>query len=185
MNPSISTPPAHELQTGNGSLQVRFEWQQDRYAHVVRWQSESGEVLEAHSEEGSSEEDWPASPALQQLSTETIEGVPTILGVGCAGSSHFSVSVQVLETEGSAEDGKASSVVRFDWAVRMTAADAKEHPDADLGTKYTSEKMLASAVHGQTQVVRETELMGGVRFVPDSSAGGRTRQWSYDLLAAT
>lgn len=184
MSSSISTPPAHQLQTENGSLQIRFEWQQDRYAHVVRWQSESGEVVEARSVEGSSDQDWPASPALQQLSTETIEGVPTILGVGCAGSSHFSVSVQVLE-KGDADDGKALSVVRFDWAVRMSASDAKEHPNADLGTKYTSEKMLASAVRGQTQSVRQSGADGGTRFVPDQSAGGRTRQWSYDLLGAT
>ncbi|KLU07889.1 hypothetical protein RISK_000068 [Rhodopirellula islandica] len=184
MNSSISTPPAHQLQTENGSLQIRFEWQQDRYAHVVRWQSESGEVCEARSEEGSSDQDWPASPALQQLSTETIEGVPTILGVGCAGSSHFSVSVQVLETGGTAADENPLPAVRFDWAVRMSAAAAKEHPDADLGTKYTAEKMLASSLHGQTETVCDPTSDGGSRFVPDPSGGGRTRQWSYDLLGA-
>lgn len=185
MSSSISTPPAHQLQTENGSLQIRFEWQQDRYAHVVRWQSESGEVVEARSVEGSSDQDWPASPALQQLSTETIEGVPTILGVGCAGSSHFSVSVQVLE-KGNGDDSESGSPrVRFDWAVRMTASDAKEHPVADLGTQYSAENMLPGSLLGQTQSVRQSGADGGTKFVPDQSAGGRTRQWSYDLLGAT
>ncbi|CAD76225.1 MAG TPA: hypothetical protein DDX19_14225 [Rhodopirellula baltica] len=185
MSSSISTPPAHQLQTENGSLQIRFEWQQDRYAHIVRWQSETGEVAEARSVEGSSDQDWPASPALQQLSTETIEGVPTILGVGCAGSSHFSVSVQVLEKADAEESDSESPRVRFDWAVRMSASDAKEHPVANLGTQYAAENMLATSLLGQTQSVRDSDSDGGIRFVPDQSAGGPTRQWSYDLLGAT
>lgn len=185
MNSSLSTPPDHELQTESGSLQIRFEWRQDRYAHAVRWHSESGEVFEARSVEGSSDQDWPASPALQQLSTETIEGVPTILGVGCAGSSHFSVSVQVLEQGGSEASDAGLPRVRFDWAVRMSASDAKEHPVADLGTQYTAERMLAVSLHGQTQSVGHLDSGDGIRLVPDQSGGGRTRQWSYDLIGAS
>ncbi|MCC9656839.1 hypothetical protein [Rhodopirellula halodulae] len=180
MNQTVSTPPVHQLQSSDGSLQIQFQWKQDRYEHRIQLRSQNGESIELHSVEGDSDEDWPASPALQQLSTEDIEGVATILGVGCAGSSHFSISVQIIETS------EAPPRLRLDWAVRMTAADARQFPVANLGTEYRFEGAASDLKEsfeatGQTQCVVADDSPN-VRLIPDQSSGGRTRQWSYDCL---
>src|SRR5436853_5119442 len=80
--------------TGRG-LRVAFTRVKDRFAHTV-WllEGDAATPLWA-SVEGSDADDWPASPALQQLSIETLpDGRRVALLVGMAGTSHWSLSVE-------------------------------------------------------------------------------------------
>lgn len=124
MNPAIdpaiasrlSTPTEHRLSSKDGGLSVVFSWQTDRYAHVIDRDANGAEPSanrQLISIEGTPHDDWPSSAAISQLSTENIDGRPTILGVGCSGTSHFSVSVQLDEPS----DG--GPTIRFDWAARL------------------------------------------------------------------
>lgn len=108
----LSTPADHRLTSEDGGLSVDFSWQSDRYAHVIQASADR----RLSSIEGTPQDDWPASAAISQLSTESIGGQPTILGVGCCGTTHFSVSVQLDESS----DGRPT--IRFDWAARLAKA---------------------------------------------------------------
>ena len=105
----LSTPTDHRLSNEDGGLSVVFLWRTDRYAHVI----EATANRHLLSIEGTPNDDWPASAAISQLSTENIDGRPTILGVGCSGTTHFSVSVQLDEACDS------GPMIRFDWAARL------------------------------------------------------------------
>jgi hypothetical protein len=66
---------------------------------------------------------WPHSPPLQQISVEEIGDAPVALGVGAAGSSHFSISI-------SSRLWQQQPALQFDVAVRC-------NPAADgLGSGY-------------------------------------------------
>lgn len=109
----------HELTCGQSGLRVRFRWTGDRFAHVIDRQDRSGAMDQPgdgtlRSVEGHSSEAWPASPAIQQISTERISGAEMIMGVGGSGTSHFSLSVRAV----TADEGPPS--LHFDWAARLS-----------------------------------------------------------------
>jgi hypothetical protein len=91
-------PGPHSKLIQCGELRVVFDWRVDRYGHRIereiigQWQR----VLE--SVEGSASEDWPPSPALQSLHIERRENGSVSLLVGKAGISHWSASVEPLES---------------------------------------------------------------------------------------
>ena len=110
-----------------------------------------------------------------------------MLGVGCCGTSHFSVSVQP------ATDRYGNDAIRFEWAVRLS----KELTDADiaalegfwLGTTYLAAK---SKDPWRPKVVYQFEAMDDAIFEttkqevatnyclrPAQVADQRTAQWSY------
>ena len=93
---------------------VTFEWNGDRFSYTVML---ADQQLSTPSDSGPPS--WPDTPPIQQLSIESIDDRPVALGVGCAGTSHWSLSIE------SVEDG-----FRFDWACR-----AKELPE-QLGSGY-------------------------------------------------
>ncbi|MEM0927338.1 MAG: hypothetical protein AAGJ83_14935 [Planctomycetota bacterium] len=98
----------HVLRHPQFDSEVRFEWKRDRFVHAVSWQN-----LHVSPQEESGDAAWPSSPPLQQLSLEVIDDKSVALGVGCAGTSHWSLSVEAVE-----------SGFRFDWACR-TKTDAE------------------------------------------------------------
>jgi len=55
--------------------------------------------LIASSVEGDSNDDWPPSPAFQEISEEDIGNRVVVLGVGMAGSNHWSISASVAENQ--------------------------------------------------------------------------------------
>lgn len=187
---ATTTPISHRLASGDGRLLISFHWRKDRYDHVIAMVNGAKNESLFRSVNGSADEDWPASPAIQQLSTETIEGKPTILGVGCCGTSHFSVSVQ----EGTDPNGNQS--IRFDWAVRLS----KELDEATMATIEgfwlgTTYKPATRRGDGPKKVwrflcqdnssfenVREGENTLN-RIGPKLVAGERTVQWSYWVTA--
>ena len=82
-----------------GSLRVEFFRAADRFAHRVSIvDTEGHETKVAESIEGSAEEAWPASPALQECHRETgPDGRPRLLLVGMSGGSHWSMSVETID----------------------------------------------------------------------------------------
>lgn len=105
-----------------GRLIVEFYQQADRVGHALLAVAGDRELLLAESVEGNTEQDWPPSPPLQQLSWETTpDGRRCALLVGMAGISHWSASVVADE-----------AAIRFELACR-----AKQPPEV-LGTTYAS-----------------------------------------------
>lgn len=128
--PSPATGPRLPLSLEVGDLTVCFTWQDDRWAHEVvggdgrRWRSVEGPGA------AGGDPRWPASPVLVELSRlETTRG-PAVLGVGRAGRSHFSLSVDADPTD--------PGWLRFEIACRL------QEPPAWLGSTY----------HGPTGLVR-------------------------------
>ena len=109
------------IATLDGRLRVEFRRQQDRFAHRILL--DQAEV--ARSVEGDADEPWPDSPPLQQLSLEEIKQSETILAVGSAGRSHWSLSAQIEP------DREAAASLRFDVAARCR--DPRNH---DIRSTY-------------------------------------------------
>lgn len=93
------------------ALRVEFLWRGDRFGHVISAVRPDGAVVPLlESVEGTTAEDWPASPPLQSLSVVILEdGRRAALLVGMAGRSHWSAS---LEPEADRAE------LRFDLACR-------------------------------------------------------------------
>ncbi len=83
-------------QQGRG-LRVTFLWHRDRFAHTIAACDGQRLVPLLASIEGADRDDWPPSPALQQLSIEDRGGGKCVaLLVGMAGTSHWSVSAETM-----------------------------------------------------------------------------------------
>ena len=95
-----------------GRMTVRFSWCHDRWAHQIvlpdgtTWQSFEGPAAQG------GDPRWPASPVLVELSRLPDASGPAVLGVGCAGRSHFSASVAPAPGH--------PDHLRFDIACRVT-----------------------------------------------------------------
>ncbi|MFO0916340.1 MAG: hypothetical protein U0795_25505 [Pirellulales bacterium] len=77
-------------------LELTLTWLGDRYGQRLVVINELGERCEvAESCEGTADDLWPPAPPLQQVLMHTIaDQVPAALGVGMAGTSHWSVSIE-------------------------------------------------------------------------------------------
>lgn len=80
-------------------VRVVFSFHSDRWSHEIQLSHAKGVVSIASSVEGDSDDDWPPSPALQEISKEDIGNRVVVLGVGMAGSNHWSISVSVVENQ--------------------------------------------------------------------------------------
>ena len=163
---SASAPAGVTLTTPDGRLIVEFSWSADRFIHVVRRpEDEATADSVLCSIEGGPDETWPPSPPLQQLSRESIAGRDVILGVGAAGVSHWSVSVESVAV------GEA-------YALKFELACRSKQPAEFLGSSYRSGhgwriEPLAGAVlddRGET-----------VRITPERAEAAGTQQWSYQI----
>jgi hypothetical protein len=99
-----------------GGLRVEFQRRGDRWGHRIAV-IQAGRITPLlESVEGTADEDWPASPALQELHLEKRAAAPPlILLVGMAGRSHWSASVEI-------ELASPAGKVIFDVACRTSAA---------------------------------------------------------------
>ncbi|QDV67951.1 hypothetical protein Poly24_16570 [Rosistilla carotiformis] len=104
------------------ALALRLVWQQDRFGHAidVLQAGQRSPLLETVVDPAPTA--WPRNTPLQQASLETIDGRLAILGVGLAGTSHWSLSLETLAGE--------SVGLRIDCACRCTTA-----PES-LGSQY-------------------------------------------------
>lgn len=136
---------------------VHFAWNEDRFDHVIEFKS--GRIC---CPKPTGDLTWPDSPPIQQLSVESIDGREVALGVGCAGTSHWSVSIEPTA------DG-----FRFDWACR-----AKETP-VRLGTTYQNQDVAEIRAAEGSSISVESGL---ARVQPDGplrEAG--TYRWCYTV----
>ena len=157
----MSQPQLVSLVSEDRRLAVEFSWIGDRFEHqfLLDGTPVGGSV------EGEPDVNWPPSPPIQQISCEQIEGRPVILGVGSAGSGHWSISVEAL----------ATGEIRFELACR-----SNDRP-AFLGSTYRHDPSIAMFVsHDQADLRSQTEGARAVRTVVDvPSMTTGTHRWAY------
>ena len=141
----------------DGLGSVHFVWNDDRFGHSIA----IGQ-FEVFCVAGSDHASWPDSPPIQQLSIETIEGRDVALGVGCAGTSHWSLSIEPTQ------DG-----FHFDWACR-----AKESPN-QLGTTYDPNAKIVF----EPQIDATASVDSNKTKVEPSQplSGADTYRWQYKV----
>lgn len=110
------------LEAGS-SLRIVFDHRGDRWGHRIELLDNRSTIAAFESVEGSAIDNWPPSPAFQNLDVETRTGERQIaLLVGKAGGSHWSAAV---------EADAAAEVVAFDIACRFDT-----EPEL-LGSRYS------------------------------------------------
>lgn len=81
-----------ELKTSTWKVHCVFV--NDRYAFEIHRHDGSQWQLLLKTPLGDTADDWPCNPPLQQISYEDLgQGIPAILGMGMAGTSHWSLSI--------------------------------------------------------------------------------------------
>lgn len=164
--------PSAELLTPQSSprpaLQVRFAWQQDRFAYRIEVQQSADSALVVwESIEGSPVDPWPPSPPFQQLSIESRPGGSRVaLLIGMAGHSHWSGSIEV------AGDGRS---LEFDFACRTS------EPTPRLGSEYRRFSGTAPPYEWGALVGELVEAASSLRFQPSAAENSPTRRWRYRL----
>lgn len=179
-----STTDSFELATADKVLRLRFLWIGDRFAHRIEMTADgvAGHATPVTSVEGSPDDDWPSSPAIQQLSVETIGKATLLMGVGGSGTSHFSVAVSSIKSDA----GRCG--FHFDWAARLSKA-------GQLRLQQSSDEepsLLGTAYHGAGVIVQPQptaslaprSLADAFRVIPAVGPGERTARWSYVIMAA-
>lgn len=136
-----------------GGLRVVFRRLSDRFAHRVEWMDRGGVIPLIESIEGAADEDWPASPPLQELHFERREGgIQLALLVGRAGASHWSMSIEL---------DPAAAKISFDVACRVRAAPGR------LGSRYRRLDVAADhAGRGEQHPLSTLELSECWRLWP-------------------
>ncbi len=110
--------------------EVALNWisQGDRLAHEITLGSGAARKTLLASIEGDDSMPWPPSPPIQEINRDTISGRATHFGVGRAGTSHWSVSVQ--GDFGTAASPSDPAGLVFQWACRV------KHRPQHLGIRY-------------------------------------------------
>jgi hypothetical protein len=173
-----------------GDLGVRFRFQKDRYAHEILLANGDKWTTVLASVEGSSADDWPASPPLQSLHVESRPGNGQVaLLVGMAGHSHWSMSVEL---------DPAAARITFDVACRTRGRPLGQlgsrykalHPWAERGPRRAICTPTATApVHvgleictpfGDARVEATADVIHLIA-VPPASDQPRTVRWGYTV----
>ncbi len=156
-----ATTSTLRLSLPDGSLHVDFVWQQDRFVHEFVLPDGS----RVASVEGTASQPWPPSPPLQQLSRELINDAYAILGVGAAGQSHWSISVEISQY------GQRPAL-KFDVACRSATPQW-------LGSTYQLSNQLRWDVAADS-TIGENDLCV---VQPTGERAGKTLRWGYWVSA--
>ncbi len=120
------------------AIRVRFFWLADRYAHAVEVARGGAWIEICGSIEGSADERWPASPALQSLHEDArADGRRVALLVGMAGKSHWSASIELDDS---------ANALEFDVACRLATAEG-----AALGSSYRCDQLSSIVEPGRAR----------------------------------
>lgn len=97
------------------TFELQFARQQDRFAHqlIIRSHDKPKARVLLSSLEGDSQQDWPASPPLQEIHLQEIDGRNVVMGVGMAGSAHWSIACE-------SQTNDSSPKFVFDLACRVS-----------------------------------------------------------------
>lgn len=133
-----------EIETSSGPLVARCFSAGDRTGHGVWWRGDEADLI-LSSLEGTPDQAWPSSPPFQEIVAENIAagGRPALLGVGMAGKSHWSATIE--------GDGFTEAVA-FDIACRTAAAPAL------LGSAYLiAEGWTAERIDDRSLAIRHLD----------------------------
>jgi len=142
----------------------------------------------------SEQEDWPASPPVQELSIERIGDRDCLLGVGRAGKSHWSISIETLangtdEASSPAQprtDASDSSRFPAGRALRFDIACRCPEPPVWLGSTYRTD--AGGLIHLEPLGTTRAEWCGTRMLrieptvLPPTWPG--TVRWQYDLVVS-
>ena len=161
----LSDPGVYTLCRGlaDGSrLCIEFRRAGDRFTHTIRRTDASGETAGEWVEvQAGDSDDWPASPPIQELSLESIAGSDVLLGVGRAGKSHWSISVETSEVDGEA-------CLHLDIACRCPA------PPQWLGSTYDVKPTAINVQASRSPLV--------IRCEADTSAAEAASRWVVEPI---
>lgn len=166
-DPSLSSDPEPLLLNApQEAFCVEFSWQQDRF--VQRFLRTDRLIAESV-DRGQQDDDssWPPSPPIQQLSLEPIGDNDVLLGVGAAGQSHWSISVEPTLHD-------QLPALKFDLACRC-----KSEP-VWLGSTYRFEGSHLKVVPLDGPI-EKTSL--GMAIRPDTVVDSATARWAYLIVS--
>lgn len=178
----MTSPLQLTVDCGAGlSLSTSFRFEAGCYRHWIILSRGDDVTLDCWTDQmRSADDDWPASPPIQQLSLEMIHGAAVLLGVGQAGKSHWSVSVETIQ-------GSSRPALQFDLACRCRVRPPW------LGSSYARQRDAAGLTEGLTLIPGEATS----QFDDDAAAVARcqidpsgsrkypsTFRWSYRIEVA-
>lgn len=175
-------------------LEADYRFDEPMFRHRIRLLDPQGQTIaDWDAVLGGDHEDWPASPPVQEISRERIGDRDCLLGVGRAGKSHWSISVETLppldatdptaalasDTSVSVKPFPLGSGLRFDIACRCPKAPGW------LGSTYRTDAAgritLAPGEHCKTAWCGTRMLRIEPREMPTQWPG--TVRWRYTLIA--
>lgn len=122
-------------------LAIEFTWQVDRFAHSIYFLKEDERQPLLTSIEGSTKDEWPSSPPLQQISAQAIAGDSAIMGVGMAGHSHWSASY-LLKTD---DDGQLTLLCELACLTKLPARkSAVAEPDKTTSAEVAGPRICSN-----------------------------------------
>lgn len=132
LQPSESHRSPRVQTLSSGRIEVVFRWQEDRWVHslhILQSSTSRGPACWQTALSGPHDDpNWPTSPPLVELAkVDSLQGA-ALVGVGQAGTSHFSVSVTA----------EAGGTLRFEAACRISGEPGW------LGSAYTAVETTAS-----------------------------------------
>lgn len=179
--PATDRPGFAEKTLSSDRVEVVFRWEGDRWVHALHALSPEGQRAAGCWQTApvlpGDEASWPSSPPLVELGEVPMPHGTAIVGVGCAGKTHYSVSVSTAPEGG----------LRFEFACRLST------PAGWLGTTYTTGEaasMLAIEPLGgavATTLRAPESSLSRLQILPvtatplpaDRAEKGSTVQWSY------
>ena len=191
-NCSADMKPDNPLIVEAASLRAVFTRHADRWHHRVEIRADSKWPVVLRSVEGVPEEDFPPSPAIQQLHPHVDANTGlAVLGVGMSGGNHWSL---VCKTSSSQQDG--AHQLAFSFACRS------RHPPARIGNTYEVLQQTLFTLHENTMqlascpgaiAVTTTDVDGITESnqqlrldqfpaqISENNAKPKTWQWSFAI----
>lgn len=103
-----------------------FERQTDRWSHRIERLADDRWIAIWRSVEGTSADDWPASPPIQELHPHALDSGDCWLAVGRAGTAHWSLSIDIV----------SSDIVSSDSALLETVPNLGESQPSGLCLRF-------------------------------------------------
>ena len=162
---------------GGCQIAIRFQWREDRFVHEVGYFVASEFVAVMRSVDGDSASAWPLSPPLQNLHEQTVNGKQVLMGLGAAGTTHWSATFEAIDNQivchfAARIQNKAeflgSTFQRLSLAVENKVVD--ELPLIELVAIDGSESAAPTNLKNSPIVVLP---------LPCSSAARQTVQWKF------
>lgn len=174
-----------------GGLRLVFDWQGDRYGHVLEWFQGATTIPLLESVEGDASRHWPPSPPLQQGSIQPLTAAKSVAFLlGMAGKSHWSLAVEQGPSDG-------ASLV-FDLACRLSRSPdwlgssyrplcpvrARNASSAELLVRPdTSVRLTIDSLNEQSSAeLRQQDNGLRIDATSESADRGATIRWKYRLL---